>query len=477
MPSSDTKTEILSHAPAAAAVAPDVAGALASRYEILDALGEGGMGMVYRVRDRETTEILALKLLRPEIARDPPMIERFKNELRLARRITHKNVCRIHDFNRVGDLAYLSMEYVDGESLRLHLRRAGRLTPERTIDLARQIAAGLGEAHAQGVVHRDLKPENVMLGRDGLVKILDFGIARALGSDTAATRVIAGTPEYMAPEQSQGKTVDQRADLYALGLILYECLTGRRAFSGATPVEVALKQLKERPLPPRKLMADTPPHFEAIIMRCLEKEPARRCASAAELQRALALPEVATPRAARRWPKIAAVTALVVLAIGVSRKAVQHDESAAVPVVVARMPAPTAPAPRLAPAEKPVESPDTPKQNDAAVPEDPLPTETATPLSNEGGEVTGDEHKMFLLLQRAARRGNHDAQLRLGRIYEHGNGVARDPVEAVAWYRRAAAGGNEPARQALARLRTGLGNEEIGTAEPRKRNLGERPTH
>jgi serine/threonine-protein kinase len=120
------------------------------------------MGLVYRVRDRETAEILALKLLRPEIARDPAMMERFKDEIRLARRITHKNVCRIHDFNRVDDLAYITMEFVDGESLRAYLKRAGKLSPERVIDLARQIAAGLGEAHAQGVVHRDLKPENVL---------------------------------------------------------------------------------------------------------------------------------------------------------------------------------------------------------------------------------------------------------------------------------------------------------------------------
>jgi len=477
MPTSDIKTQILSQTPvAAAAVAPDVAARLAPRYEILDALGEGGMGMVYRVRDRETTEVLALKLLRPEIARDPAMMERFKNELRLARRITHKNVCRIHDFNRLGDLAYLTMEYVDGESLRLYLRRLGRLTPERTIDLARQIAAGLGEAHAQGVVHRDLKPENVMLGRDGLVKILDFGIARALGSDTAVTRTLAGTPEYMAPEQSQGKTVDQRADLYALGLILYECLTGRRAFSGATPVEVALKQLKERPLPPRKLMADTPPHFEAIVMRCLEKEPARRFASVTELQRALAPPEISAPRPARRWPKVAAVAALVVLAVGVSHRAVQHDEPVAAPTLVVHVPAPAVPVSPPAPPGNPVESsPDAPKQDAAIAPENPLPTETVTPPSPEGREVAGDERKMFFVMQRAARRGNHDAQFALGRMFENGDGVARNVVEAYAWYRRAAAGGNEQARQALARLRTDLDNGEIGTAGLRTRNLRERP--
>ncbi|MDH5513045.1 MAG: serine/threonine protein kinase, partial [Gammaproteobacteria bacterium] len=258
MQSSDIKTQILSHSPdLPPATAQDVAEALASRYDILDTLGDGGMGMVYRVRDRETSEMLALKLLRPEIARDPAMMERFKNEIRLAHLITHKNVCRIYDFNRVGDLAYFTMEFVDGESLRTCLKRAGKLSPERTIDLARQITAGLTEAHAQGVVHRDLKPENVMLGRDGLVKLLDFGIARALGSDTSTARTIMGTPEYMAPEQSQGKPVDQRVDLYALGLILYECLTGRRAFSGATPVEVALKQLKEKPTAPRKFLPTT----------------------------------------------------------------------------------------------------------------------------------------------------------------------------------------------------------------------------
>ncbi|HYA39404.1 MAG TPA: serine/threonine-protein kinase [Candidatus Methylomirabilis sp.] len=478
MPSSDIKTQILSHTPGAStAVAPDVAAPLASRYEVLDALGEGGMGMVYRVRDRETTEVLALKVLRPEIARDPAMMERFKNELRLARRITHKNVCRIHDFNRVGDLAYLTMEYVDGESLRLYLRRVGRLTPERTIDLARQMCAGLGEAHAQGVVHRDLKPENVMLGRDGLVKILDFGIARALGADTAVTRTLAGTPEYMAPEQSQGKTVDQRADLYGLGLILYECLTGRRAFSGATPVEVALKQLKERPLPPRKLMADTPPHFEAIVMRCLEKEPARRFASAAELQRALAPPEISAPRPARRWSKAAAVAALAVLAIGVSHRALQHADSPAAPAVAAPLLPPSRVTPPPVRAEEPVPPQDAPKPDDAAISQEAAPAENAPLTSLEGRKEVGNEHKMFFWIERAARRGNHDAQFALGRMYEQGNGVARDLIEAYAWYRRAAVGNNAQARKALARLRPELTSDEHAAAELRAGNTQDRLAH
>ena len=465
-PTEIIKTQVLTQTPSDAAhVAPDVTAALASRYEILDPLGDGGMGLVYRVRDRETGEILALKLLRPEIARDPAMMERFKDELRLARRITHKNVCRIYDFNRVNDVAYITMEYVDGESLRAYLRRAGRLTPERTIDLARQIAAGLGEAHAQGVVHRDLKPENVMLARDGLVKLMDFGIARALSGDTTTTKSIIGTPEYMAPEQSQGKVVDQRSDLYALGLILYECLAGRRAFSGATPVEVALKQLKERPVPPRKLLASTPPHFEAIVMRCLEKEPARRYVSVAELQRALAPPEVSAPPVPRRWPKVAAVAALVLLAIGVSQRAVRQPASTAPPAVVAQIhpPVPVTP-------QEPQVLQQSPPQDEAAIPDEVMPTDSMSPQIPMARQGASDERKMFFFIERAARRGNRDAQYALGRMYEHGNGVARDPVEAVAWYRRAAGAGNAQARAALERLKPELSAEGIAAAERRARN-------
>ena len=365
MPSSDDiKTQILSHSPAVTpGAAQNIAEALAARYEVLDVLGEGGMGMVYRVRDRETSEILALKLLRPEIARDPAMIERFKNELRLARRITHKNVCRIYDFNRVDDLACFTMEYVDGESLRAWLKRAGKLSPERTIDLARQIVAGLIEAHAQGVIHRDLKPDNVMLGRDGLVKLLDFGIARAVGSDNATAHTIMGTPEYMAPEQSQGKAVDQRVDIYALGLILYESLTGRRAFSGATPVEIALKQLKEKPLPPRKFLPNTPPHLEAIVMRCLEKEPTRRYVSAMEIQRALAQPGAAS-RAAPRLRKTTVFALVGLLAVVGAYKMVnrQDTQSASVPAQQAA----AAPPDQQPVPEAPVKPFEAAKQGDSA---------------------------------------------------------------------------------------------------------------
>lgn len=463
MPSSDIKTQILSHSPdVAPATAQDVAETLEARYEVLDALGDGGMGMVYRVRDRETNEVLALKLLRPEIARDPAMMERFKNEIRLAHRITHKNVCRIYDFNRVGDLAYFTMEFVDGESLRNYLKRAGKLTPERTVDLARQIATGLIEAHAQGVVHRDLKPENVMLGRDGLVKLLDFGIARALGSDTTTARTIMGTPEYMAPEQSQGKPVDQRVDIYALGLILYESLTGRRAFSGATPVEIALKQLKDKPLPPRKFLPVTPPHLEAVVLRCLEKEPARRFSSAAELLRALTLPD-ALAKPAPRSRKVALYMALGVIVVLIGYKVANRAGSPDVPVQSDET-ATNMPDQRQIPEEL-ITLFEAAKKGDAAA------QERVGRLYLDGPERARDERKAYFWTRRAALSGDPNAQYTLAQMYERGRGPTRNRVGAFVWYQVALQSGNELARPPLDRLKQELSSDEITEAEQRLQRL------
>ena len=455
------KTQVLaSPGSAVAGPAPDVAAILATRYEVLDSLGEGGMGLVYRVRDRETTEILALKLLRPEIARDPAMTERFKDEIRLARRITHKNVSRIYDFNRVDDLVYITMEYVDGESLRAYLKRAGKLSPERVIDLARQIAAGLGEAHAQGVVHRDLKPENVILARDGLVKLMDFGIARALGGNTTTAQIVIGTPGYMAPEQSLGKAVDQRTDLYALGLILYECLTGRRAFAGATPVEVALKQIKERPVPPRQLLSSAPPHLEAIVMRCLEKEPARRFASAAELQRALTPPSELFRQSAPRWRKLAAISAVALLAVVVVHKTVNQASSS--------LPAESALVDfgdqRQVPEEL-ITLFQAAKQGDAAA------QERVGRLYLDGPERARDERKAFFWTRRAALSGDPNAQVTVARMYESGRGVTQNQISAYVWYSVAVTSGSQPAREALSRLKRDLSSDEIAAAEQRLRLL------
>ncbi len=266
---------------------------LSQRYEILGQAGHGSMGHVFKARDRETGETVALKLLKPEIASDQAMMERFKNELLFARKITHKNVCRVYEFNRIGGISYTSMEFVEGESLRAVLTRFEGLPPRKAVDLAHQICSGLQEAHAQGIVHRDLKPENVMVDWQGNVKIMDFGIARSMEAGTRLTGSMVGTPAYMAPEQVAGKPVDYRTDIYALGLILYEMFTGKQAFQAENAVAVALKQMREAPVPPHEIEPATPVPVERAILRCLEKEPAKRFQSIADLKSALAAPKPA----------------------------------------------------------------------------------------------------------------------------------------------------------------------------------------
>jgi serine/threonine protein kinase len=261
--------------------------ALSKRYDILGEAGHGSMGNVYKARDRETGEIVALKLLKPEIASDQAMMERFKNELLFARKITHKNVCRMHEFNRVGGVAYTSMEFVEGESLRSVLNRFGGLPQRKAVNLALQICSGLKEAHAQGIVHRDLKPENIMVDANGNVKIMDFGIARSMEAVTRMTGSMVGTPQYMAPEQVGGKPVDYRTDIYSLGLILYEMFTGSPAFHADNPVAVALKQMQEEAVPPHEIDPAIPAYIERTILKCLLKNPANRFQSIAQLENAL----------------------------------------------------------------------------------------------------------------------------------------------------------------------------------------------
>jgi serine/threonine protein kinase len=282
-------------AEASGSLSPATLAALSQRYEILAEAGHGSMGNVYKARDRETREIVALKLLKPEIASDQTMIERFKNELLFARKITHKNVCRVHEFNRIGPIAYTSMEFVEGESLRSVLNRFGGLPMRKSIDLVGQICSGLKEAHAQGIVHRDLKPENVMIDAQGNVKIMDFGIARSMEAVTRLTGSMVGTPAYMAPEQVGGKQVDYRTDIYSLGLILYEIFTGAQAFQAENAVAVALKQMRESPVPPHEIEPMIPVQIERAILKCLEKDPPKRFQSIAELERALSTTGVPAP--------------------------------------------------------------------------------------------------------------------------------------------------------------------------------------
>jgi serine/threonine protein kinase len=268
-------------------LSPTALAALSQRYDILAEAGHGAMGNVYKARDLETGETVALKLLRPEIASDQLMIERFKNELLFARKITHKNVCRVHEFNRIGGIAFTSMEFVEGESLRSVLNRFGGFPPRKGIDIALQICSGLKEAHAQGIVHRDLKPENVMIDNAGNVKIMDFGIARSMEALTKLTGSVIGTPAYMAPEQVSGKPVDYRTDIYSLGLMLYEMFTGSQAFHADTAVALALKQLREAPPLPHDVEPSIPAVVERAILKCLEKEPEKRYQSVAELENVL----------------------------------------------------------------------------------------------------------------------------------------------------------------------------------------------
>jgi hypothetical protein len=281
---------------------------LGGRYDILGEAGHGSMGNVYKARDRETGEIVALKLLKPEIASDQTMIERFKNELLFARKITHKNVCRMYDFNRIDRIAYTSMEFVAGESLRSVLNRFGGLPVRKAVGVALQICSGLKEAHAQGIVHRDLKPENVMIDAQGNVKIMDFGIARSMEAATRLTGSMVGTPAYMAPEQVAGKPVDYRTDIYSLGLMLYEMFTGTQAFQADTPVVAALKQLRETPPPPHDIDPTIPVAIERAILKCLEKDPAKRFQSIADLEKVLAAPGVTGS-----WPGLATGPAVLSL--------------------------------------------------------------------------------------------------------------------------------------------------------------------
>ena len=313
------------------------------------------------------------------------------------------------------------------------------------------------------MVHRDLKPENVILARDGLVKLMDFGIARALGGNTT-TQTVIGTPGYMAPEQSLGKAVDQRTDLYALGLIMYECLTGRRAFSGATPVEVALKQIKEQPLSPRKIMPNMPPHLEAIVLRCLEKEPARRFASSTELLRALAKP-VDSVRSVPRWRKPLVLSALGLLAMVAVYQFAQQPPSPAQSREV------TASADISEQRQIP---PELIKLYEAANRDDSQAQERIGRLYLEGPERKRDERKAFFWIRRAALGGDQNAQHTLALMYENGRSVTRNLVGAYVWYQIAQASGHEAARASFERIKSQLSSEEIAEGELQMQRLRRR---
>jgi hypothetical protein len=258
---------------------------LAERYRIIGLLGRGGMGEVYRADDLKLGQPVALKFLPRLLANDPSRLERFYAEVRIARQVSHPNVCRVYDVGEMEGRYYLSMEYVDGEDLASLLRRIGRLPPDKALDIAREICAGLSAAHDKGVLHRDLKPANIMIDGRGRAKITDFGLAVAAGEATEGE--ISGTPAYMAPEQLSGKGASIRTDIYALGLVLYELYTGKKAFEGASFQELKRKHSDEAPASPSTISPGFDPVVERVILRCLEKDPARRPFSVAQVAAAL----------------------------------------------------------------------------------------------------------------------------------------------------------------------------------------------
>jgi serine/threonine protein kinase/tetratricopeptide (TPR) repeat protein len=249
----------------------------AGRYQVIEELGKGGMGRVYKVFDTKIKEKVALKLIKPEIASDKETIERFSNELKLARRIRHKNVCGMFDLGDVEGAHFITMEYVHGEDLKSMIRMMGMLGIGAVLSVGKQICDGLAEAHNLEVVHRDLKPQNIMIDKSGNAKIMDFGIARSIREKgITGPNVMIGTPEYMSPEQAEVKEVDQRSDIYSLGVILYEMVTGRVPFEGETPLGIAMKHKSEMPKDPKALNAQIPEDLNRLILKCLEKDKENR---------------------------------------------------------------------------------------------------------------------------------------------------------------------------------------------------------
>jgi HAMP domain-containing protein len=270
----------------------------AARYDILSTLGKGGMGVVYRAHDRQLDEEVALKVLRPDVLKDDPtLLERFKQEIKLARRITHKNVLRTHDFGDTEGTPYISMEYLEGVTLKDLIVSKGALPLGVGLRIAKQMCQGLEAAHLQGVVHRDIKPQNMLiLPETGELKVMDFGIARvsdvkagtppgASGLTTAGT--VMGTPDYMPPEQAQGFPADYRSDIYSLGVVLFEVFTGRLPFTADTMMKVVMAHIRNPPPSPRAVNERIPPSLERVILRALEKDPEARFQTVAEMARDL----------------------------------------------------------------------------------------------------------------------------------------------------------------------------------------------
>ncbi len=270
---------------------------LGARYEIQKLLGMGGMGAVYKARDMEVERVVGLKVIRPDLAGNPAILARFKQELVLARQVTHKNIVRIYDLNEADGVKFITMEFIEGEDLRTILTRKGKLAPEEAVDIILQVCGGLQAAHSEGVIHRDLKPGNIMRDGAGRVVIMDFGLARSLqGDGMTQTGMMIGTMEYMSPEQAMGKELDARSDEFAVGLILYELLTGFMPYQADSAIASLVKRTQERVTPLVDVDSSVPPELSEIVCRCLERDPQQRFGSVQELAEQLEVWQGKRPR-------------------------------------------------------------------------------------------------------------------------------------------------------------------------------------
>ena len=297
---------------------------LAGRYRIVGLIGKGGMGEVYKAEDLELDQVVALKFLPEELSRNEELLRRFRGEVRNARQVSHRNVCRVFDIGETEGFYYITMEFIDGDDLSMLLRRIGRLPSDKAVEISREICMGLAAIHKAGILHRDLKPANIIIDSKGEARITDFGIA-AIGTEVEGIESRVGTPAYMSPEQIDGKEVTQRSDIYSLGLLLYEIFTGKQAFEGDSVQELQIKQATTSPRNPSEIVSGIDPLVENVIKRCLEKDPSHRPDTALKvamslpggdpMQIALDAGQTPSPEMVAASPKIGALRPTVALAM------------------------------------------------------------------------------------------------------------------------------------------------------------------